>query len=199
MELEELQSAWVQMGNELERQKKLTNTIILNMTKEKYQNKFKSALTLETIGAVVCFALALLFLYKFNVLDTWYLRLCGILTIGYMVIFPILVLDALRRIKNLDLLNGSYKANLSHYLKSKNRLLRIQQIAMGIGMAGMVFILPTFSKISSGKDIFMEGLRSTQWIFLTITLMITLIFCLWGYRGYMRLTKSAQEILKELD
>ncbi|SNR46800.1 hypothetical protein SAMN04488009_1975 [Maribacter sedimenticola] len=199
MELEELQSAWVQMGNELERQKKLTNTIILNMTKEKYQNKFKSALTLETIGAVVCFALALLFLYKFNVLDTWYLRLCGILTIGYMVIFPILVLDALRRIKNLDLLNGSYKANLTHYLKSKNRLLRLQQIAMGIGMAGMVFILPTFSKISSGKDIFMEGLRSTQWIFLTITLVITLIFCLWGYRGYMRLTKSAQEILKELD
>ncbi|TVZ14256.1 hypothetical protein [Maribacter sp. MAR_2009_72] len=199
MELEELQSAWVQMGNELERQKKLTNTIILNMTKAKYQNKFKSALTLETIGAIVCFALALLFLYKFNVLDTWYLRLCGILTIGYMVIFPVLVLYALRRIKNLDLLNGSYKANLTHYLKSKNRLLRIQQIAMGIGMAGMVFILPTFSKISSGKDIFMEGLRSTQWIFLTITLVITLIFCLWGYRGYMRLTKSAQEILKELD
>ena len=56
MELEELQSAWTQMSDELNHQKKLTNQIILDMTKQKYQNKFSTITKYETLGAVVCFA-----------------------------------------------------------------------------------------------------------------------------------------------
>ncbi|WP_405382216.1 hypothetical protein [Maribacter sp. LLG6340-A2] len=199
MEIEELQSAWVQMSSQLEQQKKLTDEIILNMTKEKYQNKFKTVTIYETIGALICFGIALVILVKFGELNTWYLKLCGILTLAYMIILPVMVLKALKDLKSIDILNGLYKDNLARYIKRKNRLLRMQQWGMVIGIVGMLFILPTFSKISSDKDIFMEGLKTLQWIFLTVVLAATICFCLWGYKAYVKLTKSAQKLLTELE
>ncbi|TLP79193.1 hypothetical protein [Maribacter sp. ACAM166] len=199
MELEELQSAWSQMSNELEHQKKLTNEIILNMTKEKYRNKFKTVTAYETLGACVCFCIAMLFLVKFGELDTWYLQLCGILSLSYLIILPILILKALRKIKTLNILKGTYKDNLSHFIKAKNRLLQLQQIGMGVGFLGLFFILPVFSKISSNKNIFQVGLKTEQLVLLSITLIVTAVFCIWAYKGYLRLTKSAQELLKDME
>lgn len=162
MELEELQTAWVQMSKELEHQKKLTNEIILNMTKEKYRNKFKTVTIHESICALVCFGIAFVFLVKFAELNTCYLKVCGILTIGYLITLPVLVLKALKNIKTLNVSKGFYKDNFGNYIKVKNRLLRIQQIGMGVGVAGMVFILSTFLKINSNKDIFLVGLKTNQ-------------------------------------
>ena len=198
MEIEELQAAWLQMSNELNQQKKLTDDIILNMTQEKYKNKFKTVTTYETIGAFVCFSIALLFIMKFGTLDTWYLKACGILSLSYLIAMPILVLKALKEIKTLDISKNSYKANLSHYVKAKNRFLRLQQIGMGVGVLGMFFIVPVFSKISSNKNIFEIGLKTEQVVLLALTILMTIVFCVWAYKGYQRLTLSAEELLKDL-
>lgn len=199
MELEELQSAWIQMSQELEKQKELTNEIIMDMTKEKYRNKFKAVTTYETFGALICFCLAILFIIKFRQLDTWYLRVCGFLTLSYLIIQPILILNALKKIKTLDIINGLYKDNLSKYIKAKNQLLRLQQIGIGVGLLGLIFILPVFAKIMTNKDIFKLGLTIEQIVFLSITFIVTCIFCVWGYRAYLKLTSSAQELLKDLE
>jgi MFS family permease len=199
MEIEELQAAWLQMSNDLNQQKKLTNDIILNMTQEKYKNKFKTVTTYETVGAFICFCIALLLIVKFGKLDTWYLKACGIFSLSYLIVLPILVLRALKEIKTLDISKNSYKTNLSHYVKAKNWLLRLQQIGMGIGIIGLFFIVPVFSKISSNKNIFEIGLNTKQIVLLTITLMVTIGFCLWAYKGYQRLTQSAQELLNDLE
>jgi cytochrome c biogenesis protein CcdA len=199
MELEELQSAWSQMSTELEQQKKLTNDIIMKMTQEKYRNKFKTVTTYETMGAFVCFCIAILFLAKFGELNTWYLQVCGVLSVSYLIILPIMVLSALKKIKALDISKGSYKDNLISYIKAKNRLLRLQRIGVGVGLLGMFFILPVCSKIISNKNIFELGLKTEQVVLLSITVIITAIFCIWAYKGYLKLTRSAQELLKDLE
>ena len=88
MELEELQLAWTQMGKELETQKKLTNNMIMEMTRIRYKNKFKKISTYEKAGTVVCFGVAILILIKFNKLDMWYLQAAGILCLGFLIIMP---------------------------------------------------------------------------------------------------------------
>lgn len=199
MELEELQTAWTQMSIELEHQKKLTNEIILNMTKEKYRNKFKTITTYETMGAFVCFCIALLILVKFGALNTWYLQLSGLLSLSFLVILPILVLHALARIKNLNLSTGSYKDNLSSYIMAKNRLLALQRVGIVCGFLSIFLIVPVTSKIVSNKDIFELGLKTEQLVLLSIAFILTSIFCSRVYKGYLRITRSAQELLKELE
>ncbi|WP_300027954.1 hypothetical protein [uncultured Maribacter sp.] len=199
MELEELQSAWTQMSNEINHQKKLTNQIILDMTKQKYQNKFTTITKYETLGAIICFTIALFVLINFQELDTWYLQVCGILTLSFLIVLPAMVLSTLKRIKNIDILNGSYKENLKLYVKTKNRLLRLQQIGIAVGLIGLVFIVPVTSKIISNKNVFLTSLKTEQYIIFTITMVIMVFFCKWAYNGYLKVTRSAQELLQDLE
>ena len=199
MELEELKSAWTQMSDELNHQKKLTNQIILDMTKQKYQNKFTTITKYETLGAVVCFVVAFFVLLNFGKLDTWYLQVCGLLTLSFLIVLPVMVLTTLKRLKNIDILNGSYKENLKFYLKTKNRLLRLQKIGITIGFIGLFFIVPVTSKIISNKNVFLTSLKTEQHIVFAITLIIMVFFCRWAYNGYLKVTRSAQELLQDLE
>ena len=67
-----MQQTWKEMSLELEKQKKLTTTIILKMTQEKYKNKFGTITIIESIGAVICFIAAIYILINFAKLDTWF-------------------------------------------------------------------------------------------------------------------------------
>ncbi|WP_282050885.1 hypothetical protein [Maribacter aquivivus] len=199
MELEELQSAWTQMSDELNHQKKLTNQIILDMTKQKYQHKFSTITKYETLGAVVCFAVAFFVLLNFGKLDTWYLQICGLLTLSFLIVLPAMVLTTLKRIKNIDILNGSYKENLKFYLKTKNRLLRLQQIGIAVGFIGLLFIVPVTSKIISNKNVFLTSLKTEQYVVFTVTIIVMVFFCRLAYKGYLKVTQSAQELIQELE
>lgn len=199
MELEELQSAWTKMSNELDQQKKLTNKIILDMTKQKYQNKFTTITKYESLGALVCFTIALFVILNFSKLDTWYLQACGVFTLLFLIVLPVSVLSTLKKIKNIDILNGSYKENLSVYVRTKNKLLKLQQIGIVVGFIGLFFIVPVTSKIISNKNVFLNSLKTEQIVTLTITLVAMAFFCKWAYKGYKKVTRSAQELLQDLE
>ncbi|WP_339652234.1 hypothetical protein [uncultured Maribacter sp.] len=199
MEIEELQAAWLQMSTELKKQKKLTDDIILSMTKEKYQNKFKKISTYETIGAIVCFSLALLVLIKFHSLDTWYLQICGLLTLIFLIVLPVLVLKTLNKMKMIDISKGSYKENLSQFLKTKNSLLKLQKLAIGISFFGLSFIVPVTSKIISNKDVFLISLKIEQYIAMGIAMTFVYFVSRLGYIGYKKVTNSAEELIKDLE
>ena len=199
MEIEELQSAWVQMSQELDHQKKLTNEIILDMTKQKYQNKFNILTKYETVGAFVCFIVAFFVLLNFGKLDTWYLKICGILTLSFLIVLPVLVLSTLKKIKNIDITKGSYKENLKVYLQTKNRLLKLQQVGMAIGFVGLLFIVPVTSKIISNKNVLLTNLKVEQYVIFATTLVALVFFCKWAYKGYLKITQSAQDLIKDLE
>ncbi|MFT6796862.1 MAG: hypothetical protein ACJART_002008 [Maribacter sp.] len=198
MELEELQLAWTQMGKELETQKKLTNNIIMEMTRTKYKNKFKKISTYEKAGTVVCFGVVLLILVNFNKLDTWYLQACGTLCLGFLIIMPILVLSALKQIQDFDIFKGTYKENLVRYTKSKTRLLRLQQVSIALSLIMMFLIIPTTAKIFDDKDVFLIPLKIAQWVGLLIAFLGALFFSRWGYRSYQKITDSATLLLEDL-
>jgi hypothetical protein len=198
MELEELQGAWTQMSKELETQKKLTNSIIMEMTRTKYKNKFAKISMYEKLGTLVCFGVALFILVNFSKLDTWYLQVCGVLCLAFLIIMPVMVLSALKQIQNLDIFKGTYTENLVRYTKLKTRLLRLQQVAIVLSFAMMFFIVPTTSKIFNNKDVFLLPLKLGQWIGLFISFVGALIFSRWGYKSYQKITKSAELLLNDL-
>lgn len=198
MELEELQLAWTQMGKELETQKKLTNGIIMEMTRNKYKNRFKRTYNYEAVGTFVCFGIALYIVFHFDTLDTWYLRACGVIALVFLVVLPFLVLSALKQIKNLDIFNGTYKENLIKYTKSKTRLLRLQQISITASFVMLFIIIPITAKIFNNIDVFLIPLKAEQWVGFAIVFVGMLFFSRWGYRSYQKITDSAALLLEDL-
>lgn len=198
MELEELQLAWTQMGKELETQKKLTNTIIMEMTRTKYQNKFKKVMIYEKTGAAVCFGAAIYILFHFGNLDTWYLKLCGILALSFLIFIPLLVLNALKKIQELDILRDTYKENLIKFTKLKTRFLQLQQLSIAGSFLMLFLIIPITLKIFKNKDLFLIPLESEKWIAFSVVCIGMLVFSRWGYTCYKRIADSAALLLEDL-
>lgn len=199
MEIEEMQILWSEMSDQLEQQKKLTNEIIMNMTQEKYSNRFKSISTYETIGAVICFVIALQIIFNFSKLDTWYLMACGIFTLAFLLVMPVLVLRALIKIKRLNIVNKSYKDTLVSYTKSKTNLLQLQKFGIMASFILMFTVAAVFSKIFSNKDFFAVERDIWSNVSIAIALLFVVLVSNWGYGHYKKVANSAEAVIKELE
>ena len=197
MELEELQSVWSEMSMQLENQKKLTHKLIMDMTQEKYNRKFQKFVHYEGLGAIVCIGAAIWLLLNLHRLDTWYFMAMGLLALAFLVGLPVLVLLALRNIKNIRLADGTYSQTLLAYARAKNKLLYVQRLGIRLGYIFALISLPLSAKLMNDKDVFQEGLA---WLwFLPAFLLFIFLFSRWGYRCYVGATNSAEQLLRDLE
>ncbi|RXG32342.1 hypothetical protein [Leeuwenhoekiella marinoflava] len=198
MELEEMQATWSQMSDQLENQKRLTNKLIMEMTKERYKNKIGILSKYEGIGSVICFIVAILLISRFSELDTWYLLASGIFTILYLIILPVVVLLSISDMKSIDLTNSTYKDTFIAYTKKKRQFLLIQKTGIYLNFILLAVSLPVVVKVFKGKDIFITNIDLLYW-YIPIMAVFLILFSIWGYAKYKRVTDSASHILEELE
>ncbi len=197
MELQELQTLWSQVSQQLEDQKKLTNEMIKKMTQERYSNKFSKIAIYETIGAVICFVAAFYVLFNFGKLEIWYLQLCGLITLIFLIILPVLTLKSLRNIKHINIAESSFKDTIVQFMKAKNQLLLLQRVGIYLSFLLMFTTLPVASKLLKNKDLFLE--TGVWYVYLPIMGIFLFFFTRWGYGCYKSITRSAENILSELE
>jgi len=197
MDLDEIQKVWSDMTDQLEKQKKLTDKVIMQMTQERYKNKFDKITFFETIGAVVCFIMALYLIVNMGKLDTWYLLACGIFTVVFLVILPIITLGLLGKISHMNIVKNSFKETIVVYTKTKNQLLLMQKVGIYLSFVLMFTSLPVFSKIMNDKDLFLQG--KTLLVYIPVMAIFLFFFTRWAYKCYRNITNSAENILKELE
>ncbi|MDC6351508.1 hypothetical protein PP178_08070 [Zeaxanthinibacter sp. PT1] len=195
MELEELQQVWTELSQEVEKQKKLNHKIIMEMTQQKYRRKFDKITRYETAGTVICILSAGFVLFNFDKLDTFFYQACGIFAIAFLVVLPTSVLLALRKIKAIDLINNPYKDTIVAYTKAKNRLLFLQRIGIFSSFIFFFVTLALTGKIMNDKDVFQE---TEIWYFIVLVLIGLLFFSRWGYRMYLKITGSAEDLIEDI-
>lgn len=200
MELEEMQAVWTQMSDKIEKQKKLTDKMIIMMTQEKYRNKLNKIAYPETIGAVICYAIVVLILVNITKLDNWYSLLCGVICILVLSVLPILSLKTIHRIKNIDIVANSYKDTLLEYAKQKKSFQKSMKLGYYLGFVLMFAIMPVTTKIIKGKDLF-ENTKSIWPFAIAIPLAIVffIYFSKWAIRCYNNNINSAESLIKDIE
>ena len=199
MELEEMKATWATMSDELKKQRIVTREIIMHMTQQRYAKKFRTVSIVETMAAIICFAVAIYILLNFKNLDRWYLIVCGVFTLGFLVVLPILVLKAIHKIRYIDIFGNSYKNTLLEYLTAKKNLLRLQRVGIYLSLVQLFAVSAVFAKIWSGKDFFMKDRGIWEYVPIIGAVLLILIIAKWGYNGYLKITGSAEQLLKELE
>ncbi|MEY8021833.1 hypothetical protein AB8P51_13435 [Muriicola sp. SD30] len=196
--MKELEKLWTQMSEELESQKKLNKNLIMDMTQTKYVNKFRKISTYETIGAVICFGAAIYIIAQFRLLDIWYLQLCGAFTALFLIVLPVLTLQSLQRIQNINIAGSDMKQTLVSFERAKKRVLFLQRAGIYLSFLLMITMLPVAAKIlGKNKDLFQE--TGLWYIYIPIMAIFLIVFARWGYGCYKSITSSAEEILKEIE
>lgn len=199
MDLEEMKTMWEDMSKEMTQQKILTDNLVLSLTQEKYKNKFSKVELYESIGAVICFASAIWLIINFAKLDVWYLKVFATIAISLLIILPFITLKKIKGMKVLELQSLSYKETLINFQRRKRELIITQKINALVSIILAVVILPLFSKIIKGINLFDSEHINSFYIYLPILLGLLFFLAKWGIKSYQNLTKSAEDILKELD
>ena len=197
MNFEELQNTWKEMSLELEKQKKLTHEMIIQMTQIRYKSQLQKIAKYEGFGALVCFAIALVIIFNFTTLDTWYLQLCGLFTLVFLLVLPTLVLRSISKMRRIDISNGKFVDNLVAFNKARDQFLFIQRMGIGMGFVLIITTLPVAGKIMNDRDLFAEA---DAWFwYLPVMIVFLIFFSRWGYNSYKSITRSAETILMETE
>ena len=200
MNFEDLQKTWQEMSLELEKQKKLTHEIVMQMTQQRYKNQLQKIANYEGIGAILCFIIALFVLANINKLDTWYLLACGIFAIAFLLLYPFLSLGTIRAMRRINVIEGNYTETLKTFTKARNNFLIVQRIGIAFGFVLGFTMLPVGAKILRDKDIFQFFQESAIGIWsIPLFIVFMILISSWGYGHYKRITKSAGKIISELE
>lgn len=199
MDIIEMKLLWEDMSQKIDQQKTLTDKLIIDMTQERYTNKFNKIFMYESIGAFICFASAIFIMINLGKLDTWYLLTCGIITLVFLLALPILVLRSISRIKRLDISKNNYRDTLVGFARAKNELLLTQRLGISLSFVLALIIMPVASKILNNKDFFTMEHGVKLWFAIPILFVFLFFFSRWGYKCYKSITNSAENILKELE
>lgn len=196
MEFEEMKSLWSEMSGKMEQQKKLTDSLIIKMTKVDYRNKIMKIFIPELIGTLVCFAAVLYILISFQKLDKWYLILCGIVSVLILLLLPFFSFNAMHKIRSVNILANNYKQSLLEYSKGKQQFVFVQKLSFYFGAVLLLAVLPVMGQMIAGKDLFIE---SRLWLWYAIAYPFFYGFSKWVFRKYSKVTVEAENILKELE
>ncbi len=196
MELQEMQGLWQEMSQKLDQQRQLTDTLIMEMTQQKYRSKFSKLYAFELLGGAICYIFAMAILLYFGRLDTWYLQASGILCILILAVLPIFSIKAIKTMQELNLADHSYKDTLQQFANRKKRFMQFQQLNLALTPIFMICTLPVATKILKNKDVFLIG--TSQLWFIGIMSVLLFFFYRWVFKCYRSIGRSAEALIKEL-
>lgn len=197
MELEEMRNEWQEMSKELEKQQLLTDKLIIDMTQEKYNNKLKSISIPETIGSVICLLTAIYIVVNFNKLDVWYLVVCGVFAVGYLIVLPIKSIGSIKKMQQVTIGDKTIEQTLINFSKRKKQFWMVQRIGFYLNFIFIVALLPVAGKIINNKDLFLEN--KLWYFYIPFMIVFLLVISKFGLKHYKKTTDSAEKLLKELD
>jgi len=195
MELEEMKTLWAEMSAAVEKQKKITDSIIIKMTRSNYRNKINKIRVPEFIGSFLCMAGAALIVFNFRQLTPWYLAVCGILACLVLVLLSFLSVIAIRSLQRISITDNNYREALLAYAKGRLQFVRIQKINFCLAALLMVTILPVIGELINGQDVFKKpGL----WLSYAVLFPFFYWVSTWVFHKYLKIINDAETILKEL-
>jgi hypothetical protein len=197
MDLEEMKNTWGEMSNEIDKQKKLTDKLIMMMTQEKYDKSLRKISVPETVGTVICFIAALLILFNFEKLDTWYLQLCGSIIIGILIVTPIMSLKSIKKMNSINISKNNIKQTIIEFNKGKKQFKFAQKSGFYMSYIMFLISIPVAGKLMSNKDLFLQD-KGWLW-FIPLGFLFVYLFSKIVFRFYNKSTSDAENLLKELD
>ncbi len=192
-----MKSQWVDMSHKVDQQKILTDQLIIDLTKERFNTKMRAISVPESISALMCFAAVLFIISNFNSLDVWYLKLSGVFAIIACLVLPVLSLKSIQKMKSVHISKSTFKETVEAYAKGKSKFMQIQKISFYTSFLVLVALVIVFGKIIKDIDVFTMT-EKLNWL-VPSGIGVLFIFSQWVLKKYKKATESANTILQELE
>lgn len=201
MELEELKQNWDELSLEVEKQKKLTKGLVLQMAHQKLKSGIKPLIYLEGIGGLTFGIVLLAFvLLNFHKLDSNILKICGL---GSIFIFTVSMYFSVMFINNsrkVDLLNNSIANTKLAFEKMEHFLIQSKKYTVWLAPLIVIFFLPVTLKLVADVDPFEKVDKLGMGLLASLILAIPVLFLLFKfYKNRMQKAKEGMNDLNEIN
>lgn len=153
MELEKMKAVWAEMSEQLDKQEKMTNEIIIKMAHEKSTSRLNRIMWMESIGMVLAVFFLLYLLFNFQKLNNW-LNITGGIGSALILLLSIVMGGLIvQKANRIDVINNSYTQALDHFMQLKKMLRFYKKISIVINVIFPFFLLPVVFTLVLDKDL----------------------------------------------
>ncbi|MTI21218.1 hypothetical protein E1176_09320 [Fulvivirga sp. RKSG066] len=199
MELEEMKNIWSDMSDELDKQKKLTQKLIIKMAHEKSSSRLGRIVMAESIGTVIT-VVALIFIginfNKFNSLINIVAASGTFLILFVSVIMAVLLI---RKANLINIQEDTYIGALNHYTDLKKMLRFYKRFSIAMYVIMPFFLIPVVS-VLAGKDL-SQNLSELWEVILACVLILPVAWLAiaWFYKTNLRNVTAAFKEVKNIE
>jgi hypothetical protein len=196
MELEEMKLAWNDLSKKVEKQEILNQQMIEKMTKDQFQTNLKKIALPEYIGTIICYLGAAYLSVNVPKLDEPLIQFFGVISIALLLILPIISLQSVRAMRNVNLAAQTYLETIQVFGKQKLRFQKLQKLNVSLGLFLMVIGVPVLLSIQG------MSLNPTPlfWmLYFPLGVMFFLGFSYWVLKYYNRKLKATEKLLTEVN
>lgn len=197
MDLDKMKEIWSEMSDQLEKQKKLTNQIILKMTQERSKNRLNKLINFEIIGSIISMSLIILIVVNFDKLDNWLMLTAGIVSIIIFVVSTLMSLNFIKKAKKIDVVKNSYKQTLKDFATCYKTYQIHMKLSTILGIAMVFVFLPVMAKILSNKDV-LSDLEEFWESLIACSIILPVVWYI-IYKFYSRNMEEVNRLLKDLE
>lgn len=196
MELEEMKTQWEALSQQLAQQKKITDTLIINITSTRYTSRLNRVMIPEILGSLVCITGLLFIVIEYDQLNTWYLQVCGIAAVFILLILPLLSFRAIFKLRSINISQNNYRQSLLESAKGRKQFVLAQKLGFFLSTVLLLVLLPVMAQLISGKDLFVV---SRLWLWYAVAFPFFYPFSQWVFKHYIKMVNDAENMLKELE
>jgi hypothetical protein len=196
MELEELKSNWSEMSQQLEKQKKLTNELIMKMAAQRSNSIFQPIIVLEKLGMVVTSAILLYIFTNIEKLNDWLSIAGAICTVIILTVGLVISVVLIKNVQNIDIVKNNYRQTLLDVNSIKKNQYSANWISACLAPVLAFSILPTLAATWFDKSLLYD-LEEYRESLIPCLLLIPII---WYFisRFYANKLAKINELLEEI-
>ncbi|MEN0048966.1 MAG: hypothetical protein AAF806_18020 [Bacteroidota bacterium] len=194
MELEEMQTLWSTMSEQIDQKVTLSKTEIMEMTQKRYQQKLNQIAYPELLGSIICFGMVGFIFINLDKLNDVLSLLATLLSLIILIALPTASLLAIKRLRAIDVSQHSYQQSLLTYTKAKQHLCQVQKYGLYLGFVLMFSILPFFTKVM-GEEL--EATSILKGMLFGVPFLI--VFVLIVARYYGKTIRATENIIRDLE
>lgn len=193
MELEEMKNIWENQSQKLD----FKLHTLSDVRSLELNNKTKIFQVSEVAGFIIAYLLAGIILFNFKEFDHYFLKICGIFLIVYLLTMPIYTLSIIKKLRQPDLINSNYKEIIEHFYYAHRKLKVAEKVSFVASPFLFIASAVIFAKIFLNTDVFNLNLNLQNVFFVVLTFIGAMILNIWAFRKRKDHLKSITQSLED--
>ncbi|MCE7990388.1 MAG: hypothetical protein HEP71_00355 [Roseivirga sp.] len=197
MDLDEMKAVWSDLGDQLEKQKKLNQDLIMKMTQEKSSSRLGRIIRMELFGITVSGIILVYLIANFAQLTNWPALAGGIgmaIILGIAIVFGAKIILKARKI---DLIKNTYNTVIDRFNEFRAMLKFYKKLSIWTNAFSIICVIPVTYTLFLKENI-LDNLEGAG-ISLLMGFVLAPIVLYLTIRFYSRNMSQVKKALNDID